>query len=199
MFIKTTRNAAGQSYYHLVESYWRDGQSRQRTLLALGRAGEDRIDDLLAAVAKHRDVLTAAELARAIDIRETYVLGPLLVLERLFATSGIDGVLARVASAHPKLGFDLRQAVFTMVTARFMRPGSKLKIFESEQRRLYPEMVAGDLALHQLYRALDVLCAHKDEIEHDLFWQRRDLLSARIWASCAALVIPRKCAAIARR
>jgi len=177
MFIKKTRNNAGQTYYHLVESYWENGQSRQRTLLALGREGEDRIDDLLTAVAKHRDVLTAAEMAKHIEIKDTYILGPLLVLERMFENSGIDKVLGRVASLHPKLGFDLRQAVFTMAAARFVRPGSKLKIFEKEQRRLYPGLVDGDLGLHQLYRTLDILCAHKDDIEHDLFWHDRNLLT----------------------
>jgi transposase len=178
MFIKATRNASGQTYYHLVESYRDDdGKSRHRTLLSLGRKGEDQIDNLLEAIAKHRDVLTAAEMAKAIDIKDTYILGPLLVLERLFEISGIDKVLGQVAKHHPKLGFDLRQAVFTMAAARFVRPGSKLKIFEKEQKRLYPGMVNGDLELHQLYRTLDILSAHKDEIEHDLFWHDRDLLA----------------------
>jgi hypothetical protein len=178
MFIKTTRNASGQTYYHLVESYRDDGgKSRHRTLVSLGRKGEDQIDNLLEAITKHRDVLTAAEMAKAIDIKDTYILGPLLVLERQFQTSGIDKVLGQVAEHHPKLGFDLRQAVFTMAAARFVRPGSKLKIFEKEQKRLYPGMVNGDLELHQLYRTLDILCAHKDEIERDLFWHDRDLLA----------------------
>jgi len=177
MFIKKTRNGAGQTYYHLVESYWENGQSRKRTLMSLGREGEDRLDELAAALAKHRDIMTAAQLAKEIDVKETYILGPLLVLERLFETSGIDKVLATIAEAHPKLGFDLRQAVFTMAATRFVRPSSKLKIFEEQQRRLYPDMVKGDLKLHQLYRTLDILCAHKDEIEHDLFWHDRDLLS----------------------
>ena len=177
MFIKKTRNAAGQTYYHLVESYWADGQSRQRTLLALGREGEDRIDDLLTAVSKHRDVLTAAEMAKHITIENTYILGPLLVLDRLFENSGIDKVLGNVANRHPKLGFDLRQAVFTMAASRFVRPGSKLKIYEKEQRRFYPGLVNGELELHQLYRTLDILCQHKDEIEHELFWHDRDLLA----------------------
>ena len=180
MFIKTTRNSAGQVYYHLVESYWKDGRSHQRTIMSLGRAGEDRIDDLLAAVAKHRDVITAQQLAKEIDVKDTYVLGPLLVLERLFETSGIDRVLGGVAEDHPKLGFDLRQAVFTMAAARFTRPGSKLKIYEKEQRRFYPGLVNGDMELHQLYRALDILAEHKEQIEHDLFWHDRNLLSTPV-------------------
>ena len=178
MFIKTTKNARGQTYYHLVESY-RDAQgvSRHRTLLSLGRAGDDRIDELLGAVARHREVLTAAEVAKTIEIKDTYILGPLLVLERLFETSGIDEVLGEVAAQHAKLGFDLRQAVFTMAAARFVRPGSKLKIFETEQKRLYPGLVDGNLGLQHLYRTLDLLCEHKEEIEQRLFWHGRDLLS----------------------
>jgi hypothetical protein len=48
MFIKTTINSAGQAYYHLVESYRLDGKVQHRTLLSLGKAGEDRMDELIA-------------------------------------------------------------------------------------------------------------------------------------------------------
>lgn len=41
-------------------------------------------------------------------------------------------------------------------------------------------MLAGDIKLHQLYRALAVLALHKDEIEKDLFWRDRDLFSADV-------------------
>ena len=37
VYIRTTTNSAGQSYYHLVESYREGGKVKQRTLLALGR------------------------------------------------------------------------------------------------------------------------------------------------------------------
>jgi transposase len=64
-----------------------------------------------------------------------------------------------------------------MAASRFVRPGSKLKIYEKEQRRFYPGLVNGELELHQLYRTLDILCQHKEEIEHELFWHDRDLLA----------------------
>jgi hypothetical protein len=177
MYIKTTRNAAGQEYFHLVESYWQDGRSRQRTLLSLGRAGEDKMDEVIAAISKHRDVFTILQLAKNISVDKTFILGPLLVLQRMFENSGIDEVLQRVAKQHPKLGFDLRELVFTMAAARFVRPGSKLKVYEHWQNCLYPAMLVSDIALHQLYRTLDVLHAHKDEIEKALFWRGRDLLT----------------------
>jgi transposase len=56
-----------------VESYWDDGKSRQRTLMSLGRAGEDRMDDVISAIGKHKDVLTILDLAKNISVADTFV------------------------------------------------------------------------------------------------------------------------------
>jgi len=180
MYIKVTKNSYGQSYYHLVESYRENGRVRQRTLLSLGKAGEDRLEELAGAISRHKDIFTILELAKSVSVEEAYILGPLLVLERMFETSGINGVLSAVASQHEKLTFDLRKLVFTMVASRFVKPGSKLKIYEHWQKRLYPEMIEGEIPLHQLYRALDLLALHKEEIEERLFWCNRDLLNMEV-------------------
>lgn len=180
MFIKITKNSLGQSYYHLVESYRDNGKVRQRTLLSLGRDGKDRLDELAAAISRHKDVFTVLELAKNISVENTYILGPLLVLNRLFAQSGIDCVLKTAAEKHPKLGFDLRGLVFTMAAARFVKPGSKLKVYEYWQNRFYPMMVEEEIMLHQLYRALDVLALHKEEIETGLFWRGKDLFNSEV-------------------
>jgi hypothetical protein len=110
-----------------VESYRQNGKVRHRTLLSLGKAGEDRMDELLAAISKHKEVLSMLELAKSIDVKDTYILGPLLVLERLFEESGINRILESIAASHSKLEIDLRGLVFTWPAARFVRPGSKLK------------------------------------------------------------------------
>lgn len=180
MFIKITKNPAGQAYYHLIETYRDQGKVRQRTLLSLGRVEDDRLEDLASAISKHKELFTALELAKNISVEETYILGPLLVLQRLFEKSGIDQVLRQIAEQHPKLGFDLRELVFTMAAARFVQPGSKLKVYEHWQNRLYPGMIVSEIGLHQLYRTLDVLAAHKDELEQGLFWHERDLLNQKV-------------------
>lgn len=138
------------------------------------------MEEVVDAIAKHKEVFTILELAKQMSVEESYILGPLLVLDRMFEQSGIDGVLKSVAGKHPKLGFDLRGLVFTMASARFVKPGSKLKIYEHWQKKLYPEMVEEEIELHQLYRALDVLATHKEEIERELFWHGRDLLSMEV-------------------
>jgi transposase len=102
------------------------------------------------------------------------------VLRRIFEDSGIDDVLRSVNEKHPRLGFEVRSLVFTMVAARFVRPGSKLKVYEHWQTRLYPKMVERNVELHQLYRTLDVLHAHKDEIERYLFCRDRDLFNQKL-------------------
>jgi len=177
MYIKMTKNKVGQAYYHLVESYWENGRSRQRTLLALGRVEENRLDDLAAAISRHKDVFTILELAKNISADKSYILGPLLVLERMFSCSGIDDILSNISKRHPKLSFDLRKLVFTMAAARFVKPGSKLKVYEHWQNLLYPQLTQEKIPLHQLYRTLDILASHKEEIEKNLFWHDRDLLS----------------------
>ncbi|HCU24597.1 MAG TPA: IS1634 family transposase, partial [Deltaproteobacteria bacterium] len=180
MYVKVTKNSAGQTYYHLVESYWEGGKSRQRLMLPLGRAGADRMEEVIAAIARHKEIFTILELSKNLAIEETYILGPLLVLERLFEKSGINQALAKVAKQHPKLGFDLCKLIFTMAAARFVNPTSKLKVYEHWQKRLYPEKIAGNIGLHQLYRALDILAEHKDQIEQDLFWRDRNLFNLEI-------------------
>lgn len=180
MYLKVTKNSAGQAYYHLVESFWADGKSRQRTLLSLGRVGdggEEKMDEFVAAISKHRDVLTVAQLANEISVDQTFILGPLLILEKLFERFGINDVTSEIVSAHPQLELDFRKTLFTIVACRFVKPGSKLKIFEHWKNLLYPEMIDTELPLHHLYRTLDLLAEHKEDIEKSLYWRGRDLLS----------------------
>ena len=138
------------------------------------------MDDVIAAIAKHKEIFTALELVKTISVDETFILGPLLVLNRLFESSGIRQVLTEIAAKHPKLGFDLHKLIFTMIASRFVKPGSKLKVFEHWQKRFYPEMIEQEIGLHQFYRALDVLSEHKEEIEKNLYWHDRDLLNATV-------------------
>lgn len=180
MFIKITKNSLGVGYYHLVETYREKRKVKQRTLLSLGKVGEDRIDALASAIAKHKEIFTTLELAKHISIEDTYILGPLLVVDRLFETSGMNKIFGKILAKHPKLSFDLRKIVFTMVVSRFIKAGSKLKIYEHWQKRVYPEMIKEEIPLHHLYRSLDILADEKDEIERDLYWNKRDLLNLEV-------------------
>jgi hypothetical protein len=180
MYIKITTNTQGQAYYHLVESYRENGKVRQRKLLSLGRVGEDRLNDLIAAIGKHKDVVSALEAAKSVDIDETYILGPLLVLQHIFTRFGISALLESIVCCHSKLKFNFPRIIFTLITCRFINPSSKLKVFEHLQDTLYPELLSGKDELQHFYRALDLLSQHKDDIERGLYWHKRDLLNMSV-------------------
>jgi hypothetical protein len=180
MYIRVTKNSNGQGYYHLVESYRENGKVKQKVLLSLGKIEDNRLDELISAIGKHKDVLTALEAAKSLEIENTYVLGPLLVLQHIFTRFGIEKLLSAIAKQHPQLRFNFERIIFTMVVCRFLRPSSKLKIFEYWQDRLYPGLLAGKDELHHLYRALDLLSQHKEQIEQELYWHDRDLLNMSV-------------------
>lgn len=180
MFIKITTNQKGQSYYHLVESYRDQGKVRQRVLLSLGKVGEDRLDELISAIGRHKDVLTVVDAAKSLDIEDTYVLGPLLVLQHVFTRFGVDVLLNNIVHRHPRLEFNFSRIIFTLIACRFINPSSKLKVFEHWQDKLYPELLSGKDELHHFYRALDLLSQHKDDIERDLYWHERDLFNMSV-------------------
>jgi transposase len=180
VFVRTTRNSVGQAYYHLVESYREDGKVKQRTLLSLGRAEEGKLQALAEAIGKHTDLISATELAKSVSVEDTYVLGPLLVLRGLFDSLGIDAVLSDVQSKAKRMRFNLRSVVFQLVAARFIRPCSKLAVYEQILSSLYPEAVSGEVSLHHLYRTLDILNRFKERIETGLFMHGRDLFSRQV-------------------
>lgn len=177
MYIKVTKNSQGDAYYHLVESYRDQGKVRQRTLLSLGKVGEDRLDQLASAISKHKDLLSVMEVAQAMEIEDTYVLGPLLIVKHLFARFGIDDLLQKITDQHPKLEFNLARIVYTLVVCRLMRPSSKLKVYEYWQDKLYPPYMAGKDELHHFYRAMDLLSRHKEQVEQTLYRSNRDLFT----------------------
>lgn len=180
MYIRITKNNKGQSYYHLVESFREEGKVKQKVLLSLGKVEDNRLEELIAAIGKHKDIVTALEAAKSLEIEDTYILGPLLVLQHIFKRFGIQKLLLDIASKHPQLQFNFVRVIFTMIVCRFLRPSSKLKIFEHWQDRLYPELLAGKDELHHLYRALDLLSVHKNQVEQDLYWHDRDLLNISV-------------------
>jgi transposase len=180
MYIRVTKNTKGQAYYHLVESYRENGKVKQKVLLSLGKVEDNRLDELISALGKHKDVLTALEAAKSLEIEDTYILGPLLALQHIFTRFGIEKILSAIAKQHSQLGLNFERIIFTMIVCRFIKPSSKLKIFEYWQDKLYPGLLAGKDELHHLYRALDLLSQHKEQIEQELYWRDRDLLNMSV-------------------
>lgn len=180
MYIRTTKNKRGDAYYHLVESFRQDGKVKQRTLLSLGRVEENKLAQLSQAISKHIDTIQVLDLAKHVDINNTYIYGSLLVLDRLMESLGINEVISGIAASHEKLSLDLKKILFTLITSRFVKPVSKLALYDRWIERLYPVMVDHNLALHHIYRSLDILASHKDQIEQSLYAFKKDLFSINV-------------------
>jgi transposase len=180
MFIKTTRNKNGTGYYHLVESYRQDGKVKQRTLMSLGRVEDGKLDQLAEAISKHSEKLSVFNLAKDVDVKDTYILGPLLVLRRMMDELGVAGCLSVLQGKHQKLQFDFEKVIFSQVCSRFLKPVSKLSLYDNWLGRMYPKMVEHDIALQHIYRSLDLLCEHKDEIEQFLYSYGKNLFNINV-------------------
>jgi transposase len=180
MYIRITKNSRGDAYYHLVESFRHEGKVRQRVLLSLGRVEEGKLEQLADAISKHLDRITALNLADSIDISQAYLYGPLLLMEQLVEKLGIRQVLSGIAKSHERLRFDFERAVFSMITSRFMEPVSKLGLFDRMLDRFYPGLFENEIELQHLYRSLDLLSTHKEEIERKLFYYGKDLFNVQV-------------------
>jgi transposase len=180
MYIRTTKNKRGDAYYHLVESYRQDGKVKQRTLLSLGRVEDNKLEQLSQALSKHLETITVLDLAKHIDINSAYIYGSLLVLDRLMETLGINSVISEIATKHDKLRYDLKKVLFTLITSRFVKPVSKLALYDRWIDKFYPVMVDHDLALQHIYRTLDILAEHKEQIEQSLYQYKKDLFSINV-------------------
>ena len=177
MFIKETKNGRGQKYYHIVESYRRDGKSRHRTLMSLGRVKDTRLEELLNLIGRHLDVVSASQIAKEIDVKDTFILGPLLIIDTIFKQLNLYELLTDLKQKHPKVGFDLMKIVFTLVVNRFIEPCSKLKLYSHWQKLFYPDFLEKDLKIDDIYRSLDILSKHKEDIEKTLYTQGKSQLS----------------------
>jgi transposase len=148
--------------------------------MSLGRVEDNRIEELATAISKHLDAINIFNLSKEIDISDTYILGPLLVLERMLENLGIKVVLQNVLLQHKRLRFDFEKVVFTQLCSRFIKPVSKLALYDNWVSRMYPELIDHQLDLQHIYRSLDILADHKEEIEKFLYQWKKDLFTINV-------------------
>jgi hypothetical protein len=86
-------------------------------------------------------------------------------LEHLCEKLGIDTILSGIAQGHDRLQFDFERSMFSMVASRFLEPISKLGLFDRLLDRFYHGLFDNEIELKYLYRSLDLLSSHKEEIE----------------------------------
>jgi hypothetical protein len=186
MYLRETRQkrADGSFVTHLqlAESVWnpRKKRSEVRIIYNCGRADDpqsaERLRQLARSILKRcapEEIVEQAPQWRLID---AWPFGALYVLEAIWHRLGIDEVIAQQLAYH-NVDVAVERALFAMVANRACAPSSKLYCYEQWLRDDVRIDGTHTLALHHLYRAMDVLEAHKEAIEHALYFRLADLLS----------------------
>jgi hypothetical protein len=197
MFFRV-KTVGRHTYVQLVENFRDEGRCRQRVLQTLGSLDELRrsgqLDSLLASGSRlSQSLLVLTEHQRGeLLSKPPRRLGPVLVFERLWAQTGCQGVIERLAGER-KFGFSLERAVFFTVLHRLLTSGSDRSALRTWQEDYEIDGIDG-LRLQHLYRTMAFLgeelaeeeqegatpfsprCV-KDEIEEALFRRHQDLFS----------------------
>lgn len=174
MFVRTVKNEKGYTYLLIVKNTWEDGKTVQKVLFNMGRLdllqATGQIDAITRALERFCLKTRLVDLSKDISVEESFVYGSVYCLKALFERTPLQAIVEEIATTHPQLEIPLNDTVFALLVSRFVRPCSKLALKERWMERFYPELVRQDIALHQIYRTLDLLFAHKDEIQKKLLY-----------------------------
>ena len=186
MYMRETRQkrADGSLVTHLqlVESVWNPHKKRSEVRIVhnCGRAEDpktaERLRNLARSILKKCDPQEIVQHSAQWRLVDAWPYGPLYVLEALWQRLGLADIIANQLKGR-KLGFPVERALFAMVANRACAPCSKLYCYEQWLREDVRMAGTDTLDLHHLYRAMDVLEAHKEDIEQALYFRLADLLN----------------------
>lgn len=165
-------------YLQIVESYRENKKPKQRVIATLGRMDRllagGTLERLVGSLAKFSETIELIEAAREEKMRAEWAKdwGCALVFEKLWRQVGLDEI-CRSFQRGRKMAFDLERAAFAAVLQRIQEPGSDLACIRW-LRDVHMEGAEG-LGVQHLYRSMDILSEHKEQIESELLWRGREL------------------------
>jgi hypothetical protein len=179
VFVKTTK-AKNYEYIKLVETYREAGKVKHRVLFNFGR--RDLIKDDKMFVRMVKKLCEIAEIPLAESDQELPVCSEAELLQygylayrKLYEELGIANTL-RAIQRSTDASYPLEETVFLMALQHLLDPRSKRGTCE-HQHQYYGVQ---EVQLHQLYRSLNILAAHKERLEKSLFDQRYTCLDDRV-------------------
>ncbi|MDA2922243.1 IS1634 family transposase [Patescibacteria group bacterium AH-259-L07] len=181
---KKTIKRKGKTYHYLqvVENQWNKGRVRQKLILSLGEASSVDKTYLEKLTTCLSDLVPHLELIR-LNIDESIApvwskeYGAPSLYHHLFKQTHLHDIISQISKAH-KIQFNLTHAVFLLLLNRLLQPCSEHKTIQWA-REIYHQGFR-KLQLHHLYRTLDVVHKHKQEIEQKLFERGKDLFHQEI-------------------
>jgi Transposase DDE domain len=186
MYLRESRQkrADGSTLAHLqfAENHWDPAKKRSRVRIVYnwGRADDSGVAERLRRLARSilrrcapEEIVAADPSWRLVD---AWAYGEVYVLEQLWRRVGIPDAIRR-ALGRRKIGFPVERALFAMVANRACAPCSKLYCSDQWLREDIRIEGTEALELHHLYRAMDVLEAHKERLEEAIYFHTAELLN----------------------
>ena len=188
MYLRTIRrrnaDASVVAYYQLAENVW-DPQKRcavAKVIYSFGRAEEvDREGMQRLARSILRVFSSEQALAAEPDVRvfQSWPYGGAYVLDALWRELEIPKAIEEHARGQ-RTRQPFERALFAMVANKALQPYSKLYCYEQwlSEEVFFPGWET--LQLQHLYRAMDFLEAHKEQIERAIYFRMADLLNVDV-------------------
>jgi len=187
-------------YLQILESYYHQGQSKQRVVANLGRIDlrGDKLDRLVSSLNKYcKNKLVAPG---QIECKEALPWGQVLLVRHLWEQLNLDEVL-REHCQTTRQKFDVTETAFVLAANRLCEPGSEhglarwlehTFVCDCQGHRWEPDWLPAEQItkqhrvkvrhqqLNRWYRTLDALLAGKKEIEKALYFRVRDLFNVKV-------------------
>lgn len=166
MYVDTSQyTKKGQRYtrYLLRESYREGSKVKKRTIASLNGCSEEEIEAIKLAL-RHKGNLSSLQPAQEFQLTQGKSIGALLALQAAADQAGLKEVLG---------GDDQGRIALWQVFSRVIDQGSRCSAIRLLDTHLGNELLGlGELKPYHLYKNLEWLDKHQQEIEKNL-WQRR--------------------------
>ena len=192
MFVRL-KKTGNYKYLQIVQTYREGKKVKQRVISTLGRLEELQakgdIESIISSLSNYSQEVLMCLTGKGDPRGESFIIGPVLVFERLWKESGLHSVIKQLLEGR-KYEFDVERAIFVTVLHRLFISGSD----RSCEYWMKGYRIDGSekLSLHHFYRAMAFLGSPIDEqlgktpfaprcikdlVEERLFSLRRNLFT----------------------
>ena len=192
MFVRL-KKTGNYNYLQIVQTYREGKKVKQRVISTLGRLEELQakgdIESIIGSLSNYSHEVLMCLTGKGDPKGESFIIGPVLVFERLWKDSGLHSVINQLLEGR-KYGFDVEKAIFVTVLHRLFISGSDRSC--EHWMKGYRIDDSEKLSLHHFYRAMAFLGSSIDEqlgktpfaprcikdlVEERLFSLRRNLFT----------------------
>lgn len=194
MYIRTisrkNKDGSEVTYVQLAHNTWDNKKRRSQTevLYNFGRLEQldlEQLRRLVNSISRFLPPGDALEAQAAIKHRgktlkwkSSRSFGGSYLLAELWRQLNFETILSKLIT-NRKFTTPICQAIFAMVANRCLAPKSKLGVSEWLQYDVFiPDIPAVDVQV--LYRAMDFLTEHKEQLEKEIYWAVADLLNLEV-------------------